>query len=245
MAISEVGGAVPVVQTTGGGYSTGDCFGLGGQGGWLGIILIIALLGGGFWGNNRGYGAEAGLSRELLASELASSQSFQDVQSQIRGLTNGISDATFALNNSIKDGFYATQSAIQGVNTNLGNAICASTYELTNRINGVGTQMQQCCCNIERGIDGVNFNSERNANAIMANATANTQRILDYLNCKELADKNQQIFEMSQRAQTAEIISSMKPVAPVPAYLQPSPYEAYRVGSSGYVYGACGNQFAV
>ena len=228
MALTDVGGT-PVIQT---GYGAGSgCDGLGfGGSGWLGIILIIALLGGGFWGN-RGFGAEAnaGLSRELLASELASSQSFQDVQSQIRGLTNGICDATFALNNSIKDGFYATQTAIQGVNTNLGNAICSSTYELANRINGVGTQLQQCCCNIERAIDGVNFNGERNTNAIIQNATANTQRILDYMTAKDLADKNQTIFDMSQRAQTAEIINAMKPREAVPAYLQPSPYETYRV----------------
>lgn len=227
MALTDVGGT-PVIQT---GYGAGSgCDGLGfGGAGWLGIILIIALLGGGFWGGNRGFGAEAGLSRELLASELANSQSFQDVQSQIRGLTNGICDSTFALNNSIKDGFYATQTAIQGVNTNLGNAICSSTYELSNRINGVGTQLQQCCCNIERAIDGVNFNGERNANAIIQNATANTQRILDYMTAKDLADKNQTIFDMSQRAQTAEIIAAMKPKEAIPAYLQPSPYETYRV----------------
>lgn len=229
MAVTDIGGT-PMIQT-GTGY--GEGFGSN----WVWAFILLALLGGGgLWGN-RGYGmGEAALSRELLSSELSNSQAMQDIQAQIRGITYGISDATFALNNSIKDGFYATQSAIGAVNTNLGNAICSSTYELANRVNGVGTQLQNCCCQIERGQLETNYLNERNTNAIIQNASSNTQRILDYLNCKELADKNQQIFDMSQKAQTAEIIAAMKPVAPVPAYIQPSPYAAYgyQAGCNGF-----------
>ncbi|MBR5304937.1 MAG: hypothetical protein IKU37_08955 [Candidatus Gastranaerophilales bacterium] len=223
MALTDVG-ATPVVQTSSG---YGDGFG----GSWVWAFLIFALLGNGSYGfGNRGF---VGMDNAVFGA-----QQFGQLDNGIRAVQNGIADATFALNNSVKDGFYATQTAIQGVNTNLGNALCSTTYELASKINGVGTQMQACCCDIQRAIDGVNFNSERNTSAIIQNATANTQRILDYLNCKELADKNQTIFEMSQKAQTAEIIASMKPVAPVPAYIQPSPYEAYRVSNYS---GCCSN----
>lgn len=224
MALTDVG-STPVIQT-----GTGDNG--WGNGSWVWAFLIFALLGGGGFGyGNRGV---AGMDSAVFGA-----QQFGQLDNGIRAIQNGICDSTFALNNSIKDGFYATQTAVQGVNTNLGNALCSTTYELANKINAVGTQLQNCCCDIQRGIDGINFNSERNANAIIQNATANTQRILDYLNCKELADKNQTIFEMSQRAQTNEIIASMKPVAPVPAYLQPSPYASYQYNTCG-----CSNNVA-
>ena len=217
MAISEVGGAVPVVQTSAG-YGDGFC----GGGSWIWAFLIFALLGNRGFGYGGDYPANHGIKDAVYESH-----QYSQLENGIRATQNGIADATFALNNSVKDGFYATARAIDGVNTNLGNALCSTTYELAGKIDANRFASQQCCCEIQRAIDGVNFNSERNTNAIIQNATANTQRILDYLSAKELADKNQQIFEMSQKAQTAEIIASMKPVAPVPAYIQPSPYASY------------------
>lgn len=235
MAITEMtGGATPLIQSTGG---YGDGFGWGSSG-LLGIILIIALLGGGFggfgWGRNNGAGVAA------VDSAIFASQQFNQLDNGIRGLGNGICSSTYDLNNSIKDGFYSTARDIDRVNTNLGNALCTTTYELANRINGVGTQLQQCCCDLKQGQMETNFLNERNTNAVIQNATANTQRILDYLSSKELADKNQQIFDMSQRAQTAEIIAAMKPREAIPAYLQPSPYETYRVyPTCGYNSNGC------
>ena len=219
MALTDVGGT-PVVQTTGG---YGDGFG---GGSWIWAFLIFALLG------NRGFGyGNQGFHN--MSNPIYEAQQYGQLDNGIRAVQNGICDSTFALNNSVKDGFYSTARAIDGVNTNLGNALCSTTYELAGKIDANRFASQQCCCDIQRAIDGVNFNAERNTSAVIQNATANTQRILDYLNCKELADKNQQIFEMSQKAQTAEIIASMKPVAPIPAYIQPSPYEAYKVNSYG------------
>lgn len=220
MALTDVGGT-PVVQTTGG-YGDGFC----GGGSWIWAFLIFALLG------NRGFGYGGDYGNHGIKDAVYESQQYSQLENGIRATQNGIADATFALNNSVKDGFYSTARAIDGVNTNLGNALCSTTYELAGKIDANKFASQQCCCEIQRAIDGVNFNAERNTSAIIQNATANTQRILDYLNCKELADKNQQIFEMSQKAQTTEIIASMKPVAPVPAYLQPSPYASYT--HSGY-----------
>lgn len=216
----DVGG-IPMIQT---GSSNGDGMFGGGGAGILGIILIIALLGGGFGGlGNRGTEAAA------VDNTVWQSQQLAQIDGSVRAVGQGICSSTYDLNNSIKDGNYSTAMAIQESKYQIGNGICNSTFGITTAINGLGTQMQNCCCSIERGIDGVNFNAERNTNAIVQSANANTQRILDYLNCKELADKNQQIFEMSQKAQTFEIVAAMKPREAMPAYLQPSPYEAYRV----------------
>lgn len=72
--------------------------------------------------------------------------------------------------------------------------------ELQRDISGLAMGQQQsianqsqCCCNILRAIDGVNYNAALNTNAINANTTAQTQRILDYLTASDnqkLRDEN-------------------------------------------------------
>ena len=72
--------------------------------------------------------------------------------------------------------------------------------ELQRDIAGVALGQQQtlanqseCCCNVLRAIDGVNYNNAMNTTAINANTTAQTQRILDYLTASDnqrLRDEN-------------------------------------------------------
>lgn len=210
----EIGGT-PIINAGGyGGYAGGFDGGMGGN--WIWAFLLFALLGnGGFGGNN------------TLDKSIFTSQNFNQIDNGIRALQNGLCDSVYAVNNSVKDGFYSTGMNIQGINQNLGNAICTQTYELANLVRNVGDKVSNCCCTVERAIDSVKFESEKNANAIIQSGDRNTQRILDWLSNKELSDKNQKIFEMSQDAQTAKIIAAQKPVAPVPAYLQPNPYAPF------------------
>ena len=39
-------------------------------------------------------------------------------------------------------------------------------FGLQTAINGVGTQIQNCCCTLERGQDQLNYNLAMNSNAI-------------------------------------------------------------------------------
>lgn len=73
----------------------------GGEGIWF-LLLVVLLGGGGFgWNRNGDFGqyATAASQQEILFG-----QRFQDLDNKIDRLGNGIADATFALNNSIKDG---------------------------------------------------------------------------------------------------------------------------------------------
>lgn len=116
--------------------------GLGGGNSLVTLLLLFALIsGGGFWGNRGDYGqyATAASQQEVLFN-----QHFNNLDNKMdRGFTsigNGIADATFALNNTAKDGFYATQTAIK-----------------------------DCCCTTQRNIDSVRFDMSNFANAINAN----------------------------------------------------------------------------
>ena len=225
MQITE--GATPITVTGGypcgcGGYGYGD--GMGGN--WIWAFLLFAILGNGFnrFGGGYGYGD----------SDIWKAQEFGQLENSVRATNNGICDSTFALNNSIKDGNYATLRAIDGINQNLGNAVCQSTYELNNSIRNVGFDLQQCCCGIQRSIDGVNFNGERNANAIIQSNNANTQKILDAMCASEKNALTRELDETKRMLMEQRIIASQKPVAPIPAYTVPNPYQAY------YGYSACG-----
>lgn len=213
MQITE--GNAPITLSGGCGY--GDGYGMGGN--WIWAFLLFALLG--FGGN--GFGGR--YSRD--DSDIWKAQEFGQLENSVRANGNGICDSTFALNNSVKDGNYNILRAVDGVNQNLGNAVCSGVYELNNSIKDLGFNMQNCCCTTQRAIDGVNYNSERNANAIIQSGNANTQKILDALCASEKNALSRELAETKQALMEQRIIASQKPIAPVPAYTVANPYQSY------------------
>lgn len=133
--LSENVGGIPQTVVTSGGYGDG---GMGFGGGW-GFILGLLFGRGGFgFGGGYGYGggAVANVDNTIWTAQnfgrLENGQTA--IQAQLNGIGQGICDATFALNNSIKDGTYSNAMAIQDSKYSLGNGICNSTYAITNAI---------------------------------------------------------------------------------------------------------------
>ena len=121
------------------------------------------------------------------------------------GGNNGNSNA---IQNDINRGFDTqnlqaqTRDILGAVTNGTAQTIAASTANATNAINAIkdgnaalirefgtvesaltalgGTQ-QECCCNILRAVDGVNYNGAINTAAINANITAQVQSIKDML----------------------------------------------------------------
>lgn len=191
--------AVPVVNT---GYD-----GFGGDGNWLLWIVVLFAL---FSGNGFGWGNRGG---EAFATNADLQRGFDTntIINKLDGITNGICDSSYALNNSIKDGIYANQSAIAGL----------------------GSQLSNCCCDINRHIDAVRYENAQNTCSIINNATANTQRILDKLCENEInnlrTDLQSAQLQISQLSQTSNIVNSLRPT-PIPAYITCSPYQAQVFG---------------
>ena len=197
------------------GYGMGNGFGFGG-GGWESLIALVVVAGlfnggfGGFGGGGNGISAIYG------------AQQFSQLDNAIRNTQNGIADATYALTNTLN-----------GINMNLSNALCSTTYELAGKIDANRFAAQQCCCETQRAIDGVNFNNSKNTcdiiNAIHAEGEATraqmTQNTIQALRDK-LNDKDRDIqtrdFQLSQLAQNSYIVNAIKPTA-VPAYMVANP----------------------
>lgn len=103
---------------------------------------------------------------------------------------------------------------------------------------GIANQ-SECCCNILRALDGVNYNNAMNTAAINANTTAQTQRILDTLNYNEM----QRLRDENQSFRTAQMLNPIENrLNMIPTY--PNTF-AYNAGSNpfcGCGWG-CGNGF--
>ena len=218
----------------------GGLFG-GGWEGIIGLVVILALLGGGlgFGGFGGGLfgGGGAGLQGMATRADINAGFQFNDLQNGIRGLERGLCD-----------GFYGVQ----------------------NSLNGIGHQISDCCCATQRAIDGVNYNMATqfaNLNNTICGSTrdiidsqnAGTRAILDFLTQDKIATltaENQSLkfaasqsaqnafITANQEAQTAELIRRLGRDCPVPAYVVPNPNCCYGnplgVGYGGYNNNGCG-----
>lgn len=159
----------------------GSGFGWGGDfGSWIILFLLFGLFGG--WGNGYGFGGNGGFGSS--AGQGWATRADINEGFALNGLQNGQA--------SIRD---AVSNGFHGVD----NAICQ-----------LGYQQQDCCCQTQRAIDGVNYNLATQAAAtqnaiqgvrydmatqacdtrntiqsstrdIIDNANANSRAILDFL----------------------------------------------------------------
>lgn len=108
--------------------------GLGGFGdGWLGLILFAMIFG---WGRGGFGGFGGGGDGCATQADVRAAVDQQTLISKLDQQTYGLADSTYALNNTLVNGFHGVD-----------NAIC-----------GLGHQISDCCCTTQRAIDGVNYN---------------------------------------------------------------------------------------
>ena len=191
--------------------------GMFGDNGWW-IILLFLFAG---WG--RGFGGFGGGGYEVAPATQADVRAAVDQQTLISKLdqqTYGLADSTYALNNTITNGFH-------GVDT----AICTLGYNMQGGFNALGHQISDCCCEtgraIERGFAETNYNLATQACDTRRAIEDSTRSILDFLTQDKiatLAAENQSLkFAASQAAQNAYLVGELRP-APIPAYTVANPY---------------------
>ena len=222
----------------------GNNDGFGDNGSWWVIIfLIFAFMGWGRNGNGFGGGNGSGVTDNyVLASDFATiqrqlSDGFGDLTAQSRYIQNGLCDGFYAMNTSLLNGF-------AGVN----NSIMTNGYETRNAIQGVSSQLANCCCSLEKGQMETNYLNAQNTCALQNTMNMNTRDIVDTVNANyralhdeivanRIEDKNAQIqaqqneinalrLSASQSAQNAYLLSELKP-CPSPSYIVPNPNCCY------------------
>lgn len=187
-------------DSTNGNYGNG--WGFGGDWAWF---IILALLFG--WGNNgNGFGGFGGGNGFLGGYDIGKLATTNDVavgfnNSAVLNSLNDLKLGQAGLQQTLCQGF-------NGVNT----SILTST-------NAVQSQLANCCCNIERSIDGVNYNMANNtctitnainnsARDIIDNQNANYRAIHDELVANKIEAKNERIAELTQQVNALNLAQS-------------------------------------
>ena len=236
-----------------------DGFGWGGEGGWLWIIVVFALLFG--WGGNGfgGFGGNNGGGYVATAATQADIQRGFDNQaviSKLDGITDGLCDGFYAVNNGMLTGFNGINTNVMQTGFGIQQAINADTIANMQNTNALQAQLANCCCETREAIQGVNYNMATNTCALqntMNNNTrdiidsqqAGTRAILDFLTNDKIAtlqaenndlrraasqDRQNALLTTTMAAQTNQIIDAVRPT-PVPSFPASNLY--------GYAYG-CG-----
>ena len=159
-------------------------------------LVWLAVLGnGGLFGNRFGGGAESpAVQGALTRSDLFEGFNTQDINAQLRGITNGLADGFYAVNTGMKDGFYGIKDAICGTNRNIDSV----KYDLSTAIHAEGEATRALI----------------NANTI--------QELRDRLEARD-RDIMMRDFQLSQLAQNQYLVNEIRPCAK-PAYITCSPY---------------------
>lgn len=230
--------------------------GMWGGDGWWAIIIFAMIFGwGGFGGN--GWGGNGGIGATASAYTDSAIQRGFDTQAiigKLDGITNGLCDGFYTVNNSMLTGFNGINTNVMQTGFGIQQAINADTVASMQNTNALQAQLANCCCETREAIQGVNYNMAQNTCAlqntmnsntrdIIESQQAGTRAILDYL-CQEKIsslqaenndlrraasqDRQSALLTTAMSAQTQQIINAVNPAA-IPAYVVPNP-NAYAYG---------------
>ena len=223
--------------------------GFGNDGSWW--IIILLLFGWGRNGFGNGFGGGGGCGSPCATqADVRAAVDQQTLISKLDQQTYGLADSTYALNNTITNGFHGVD-----------RGLCDISH-----------QISDCCCETRQAISDVKYTvaneacetrhaMSNNTRDIIDNANANSRAILDFLTQDKIATltaENQSLrfaasqsaqnafITANQEAQTAELIRRLGRDCPVPAYVVPNPNCCYG-NPVGVNYGGngcgCGNGF--
>lgn len=211
--------------------------GWGGDGGWIFLLFILLIAGRGWGGFGGGFGGGYGVGSNTpgfqgyaTRADINDGFALNNLQRGVQGIQQGICDSTYALNNSIVNGFHGVD-----------NAVCQLGYQTQQGINNLASQLASCCCDITGGQKDIMYSVATQANGInnsiqgvrydlatqacdtrnlIQNTTrdiidgqnANTRAILDFLTQDKISSlqaENQALkFKASQSEQNAFITAN-------------------------------------
>lgn len=205
--------------------SNSNCCNNGGMFGSYNGILELAALGlifGGF-GGGFGFGGFGGgggaLNGVVTRAELADSFNFNNLDSAVRGVQQGLCDGFYAMNTGITSGFAGVNNAICDLGYTIQQGINGTNIALMQGFNGVqagqnalANQLASCCCEtqrqIERGFCDTNYAFATNTNAIIQNQHNDTDRVIAKLDQMEATRQAEKIASLQLENQSLKFSAS-------------------------------------
>lgn len=176
-----------------------------GNGGWIWIILLAFL----FRGNWGGYGGESPLVSEEF------------IKRDIFNTNQNVSNTACQTQRDVLENRYTNQLCCCETQ----KEILQSRYDAALQAQTIQAQLASCCCDLKTAIHA---EGEATRGLIQGNMIQDLRDRLAERD-RDLSTAN---FQLSQQAQSANIISTLQPT-PRPAYLTCSPYFAYNYGGCG------------
>ena len=214
--------------------NNGNGMGFGSWGDLAALLVVAGIFGGGGWGFGGFGGGGGGMMLNGIATRADINEGFalQNITGGIRGIQEGICDATYNLNTNLMSGFHGVD-----------NAICSLGYNIQQGFNDLGYRQQSCCCEtqrlIERGFCDIGHAMSNNTRDINDTIRDGFARIEAQNNARYVADLERKLNacdrDSALQGLGTYLINTLRP-SPIPAYPSCNPW-----GGSGGNWNGCNN----
>ena len=161
----------------------------GGFEGLIYLAVIAAMFGGGFGFGGFGGGNAAVATGMATQADMQRGFDQQNTMAQTRDILSAVTSGTAQ---TIAASTQNATNAIEAIKD--GNASLIREFgNVETALTALGGKQQECCCEILRAVDGVNYNGAINTASINANTTAQVQKVLDAIAGNRMADMQSQI----------------------------------------------------
>lgn len=174
-----------------------DGFG-NGWGGMIWLFAILALMGGGGFG---GWGGGAGNANAIQA-DVNRGFDNQNLQAQTRDILAAVTAGTAQNVAAANQVYHDVVGYVGDKYTELQRDVAALAVGQANML----ANQNQCCCGIQRAIDGVNYNTAMQTASINQNTTAAMQRILDAITENKVEAMQNRINQLELQNQLAGVV---------------------------------------
>lgn len=178
---------------------SGNGNGSWGDASFMWILALLVLANGGFGG----FGFGGGYQPQYATQDFVQNGfNFNDLQDQNRdimnAITNGAAQAVAAVNQAKYDNINVAKDIQSALGNQLSDIRTAQVTALANQ--------NECCCSLQRAIDGVNYNNAMNTAAINTNLAEQTQKILDTITANRMAEMQNQINDLQLQNAMAGVL---------------------------------------
>ena len=126
---------------------------------WIIILFLFCFSGwgngfggfGGYGANSNGLGSPSGQGWATRA-DINEGFAFQNLQSGINAIQQGICDSTYALNNALTNGFHGVDNAVCNLGYQTQQGFNSTNVALMQGQNALATQLSNCCCDTKSAI---------------------------------------------------------------------------------------------
>lgn len=221
--------AADLAAVVGGSRNNND--GFGGDGNWWIILLFLCLFNGG-WGNNGGFGGGSnggagGLYPWMNQAEITS-DGFRDqminsginsIRDGVSGLSNQLCSCCCDMQGTVQNGFAQAEIAANGRQMANMNQVFAAQTAMNQGFNSLQSDLASCCCENRLATADLKYTiatencADRAALSdgirdVIANQSANTQRILDQMCNDKIDAKNEKIADLERQLTMATLAAS-------------------------------------